>query len=145
MKILAQISAIQPLALLVSLPNQLSGHVPITNISPELTHALEKMDVDSSAGEEDEEEEEKAAGVPELGDLFTVGQYLRCVVTAVHAAGTTEGGMLGKSRDATEKASRRVELSLNPEQVNENVAKADLKPGFVSAQAISTNHTHILS
>lgn len=137
MKILAQVTAIQPLALLVSLPNQLAGHIPITNVSPELTQVLEKMDVDSSAEEDEEEEEGKRSGVPELSDLFTPGQYVRCIVTAVHAAGTTEGGMIGKSRDAAEKASRRVELSLNPEQVNENVAKADLKPGFVCFRLIN--------
>ncbi|KAE9388873.1 hypothetical protein BT96DRAFT_1003781 [Gymnopus androsaceus JB14] len=33
MKIFSQIVSIQPLALVVSLPNQLFGHVPITNIS----------------------------------------------------------------------------------------------------------------
>ena len=136
MKIFAQIVAVQPLALLVSLPNQLAGHIPITNISSELTQALEKMGVDSSAEEDDEEEEEeKVSGIPELGNLFTPGQYVRCIVTAVHAAGTTEAGVMKKSKDPMEKASWRVELSLNPEQVNESVAKADLKPGFVRCHA----------
>ncbi|KZV74937.1 nucleic acid-binding protein [Peniophora sp. CONT] len=147
MKILAQVVAVQPLALLVSLPNQLSGHIPITNISPELTQALEKMDVDSSAEEEDEDEEEKASGAPELSELFTPGQYVRCIVTAVHAAGTTNVGLIGKSKDATEKASRRVELSLNPEQVNEGVAKADLKPGFALSASVQSveDHGYILN
>jgi rRNA biogenesis protein RRP5 len=68
-----------------------------------------------------------------LFDLFRPGQYLRCVVTDSHAAGTTKiVAGAGRARDEVEKASRRVELSLIPEQVNQGVVKTDLKSGFVS-------------
>jgi rRNA biogenesis protein RRP5 len=116
---------IQPLALVLSLPNQLAGHVPITQISPELTQVLEAMDVDSA--------EEEPSDTPELHDLFQPGQYVRCIVTAVHAAGTTEGSIIRRSKDDLERTSWRVELSLSPEQVNEGVSKTDLKSGFVSS------------
>jgi rRNA biogenesis protein RRP5 len=140
MKILAQVVSIEPLALVVSLPNQLYGHLPITQISSELTASLESMDVDeeSSSNEEEEEEQEedaegKATRLPDLFDLFRPGQYLRCIVVASHAAGTTKAGTRkGRAATEIEKASERVELSLIPEQVNQGVLKTDLKPGFVS-------------
>lgn len=140
MKILAQVISIEPLALIVSLPNQLYGHVPITQISSELTASLESMDMDdesrSDEGEEDREEEdaeEKATRLPDLFERFQPGQYLRCVVVASHAAGTTKTGAgIGRATGEIEKVSRRVELSLVPEQVNQGVLKTDLKPGFVS-------------
>jgi rRNA biogenesis protein RRP5 len=141
MKILAQVVSIEPLALVVSLPNQLYGHVPITQISSELTAALESTNEDDEprSDEEDEVEEgaeAKTSPLPDLFDLFRPGQYLRCVVAASHAAGTTKAGVgTGRAMSEIEKASRRVELSLNPGQVNQGVLKTDLKPGFVSDDA----------
>ena len=132
MKLLAQIISTHPLGLIVSLPNQLVGHVPITQVSSELTQLLETMDMDDVEGSESEDEG-KPSKVPDLFEIFQLEQYVRCIVTAVHAAGSTEGvSGIGRGRDEVEKASRRVELSLLPEQVNEGVAKADLKQGFVS-------------
>ena len=138
MKILAQVISIEPLALIVSLPNQLYGHVPITQISSELTASLESVDMDdeSRSDEEEDREEEDAemkTRLPDLFELFRPGQYLRCVVVASHAAGTTKAGAgTGRAPGEVEKVSRRVELSLVPEQVNQGVLKTDLKPGFVS-------------
>ena len=137
MKILAQVVSIGPLALVVSLPNQLYGHVPITQISSELTSSLESMDVDDNDDDDDENDDEevgnKKSRVPDLFDLFRPGQYLRCVVIDSHAAGTTGTvAGAGRARDEAEKASRRVELSLIPEQLNKGIVKTDLKSGFVS-------------
>jgi rRNA biogenesis protein RRP5 len=138
MKILAQVVSIEPLALIVSLPNQLYGHVPITQVSSELVSSLESMDVDDEPppdddDNDDEETEARTSSVPDLFDLFRPGQYLRCVVVDSHAAGTTKTvAGAGRARDEVERASRRVELSLIPEQVNQGVVKTDLKPGFVS-------------
>jgi rRNA biogenesis protein RRP5 len=136
MKILAQVVSIEPLALVVALPNQLYGHVPITQISSELTASLESMDVDDEQGSDEEEEDDADANttrLPDLFDLFRPGQYLRCVVVASQAAGTTKARTgTGRAISEIEKASRRVELGLIPEQVNQGVLKTDLKPGFVS-------------
>lgn len=138
MKIFGQIVSILPLALIVSLPNQLFAHVPITNVSSQLTTYLERADAESlaSQSEDEEEDEDKPVkeGVPDLSDIFTVGQYVRTVVIAVHAPGATDISGIGKSRDEISKACRRVELSLIPERVNAGVHKSDLKPGFVSSQ-----------
>lgn len=133
MKILGQVMSIEPLALIVSLPNQLLAHIPITNISPQLTQALETMDDDRSSthSEEDDEEEDGKPGIPDLLEIFRPGQYVRAVVSAVHAQGSTDFAGFSRSRDETHKASRRVELSLLPGKVNEGVVKSDFKQGYV--------------
>lgn len=131
MKILGQIISVQPLALIVSLPNQLLGHVPITQISPHLTQLLESMD-DVEEGSTDEEKDgEKQNRVPDLFEIFAPGQYVRAVVTAVHAAGSTNTTLVGRTRDVNFRGSQRVELSLSPDRVNEGVQSSDLLPGFV--------------
>lgn len=138
MKLFGQIVSVEPLALIVSLPNQLFAHVPITHISSQLTKLLETMDEDEEEEPISEEEDEDAetqkpkSKVPELFEIFQPGQYIRAVVTAVHAAGSTDVSGMGRPRDEVQKASRRVELSLEPEKVNAGVVKADLSSGFVS-------------
>lgn len=141
MKIFGQIISILPLALVVSLPNQLFAHVPITNISSQFTEYLERADAEDLEDEDEEDEDDKPEkeGLPELSDIFAVGQYVRSVVTAVHAPGATDNSGIGKSRDEISRASKRVELSLVPEAVNTGVAKSDLKAGFVSAHFVNVN------
>lgn len=135
MKILCQIISIQPLGIVVSLPNHLLGHIPIVQISSQLTAFLEKMDDDGKSDDSIEMNDDAAAGrqtVPDLSQLFHCGQYVWAVVTDIKPGGTTGAIGLGSGRDPTEKGSRRVELSLKPDQVNSEVAKADLRPNFVS-------------
>ena len=139
MKILCQIVSVEPLSLIVSLPNQLFGHIPITQISSGFTTLLEK--IDESADEEDEESEDEDGTskprhkIPDLVDLFTPGQYLRAIVTGVHASGTTDKFGSGRPKDNNQRVSRRVELSIEPHKVNGGVVVKDLTPGFVSLTA----------
>ena len=136
MKILCQIVSVEPLSLIVSLPNQLFGHIPITQISPEYTTLLEKIDESADEDEEESEDEDGASKrqnrIPDLVDLFTPGQYLRAVVTGVHASGTTDNFGSGRPKDNNQRVSRRVELSIEPHKVNGGIAVKDLTPGFVS-------------
>ncbi|KAF9477538.1 nucleic acid-binding protein [Pholiota conissans] len=147
MKIFGQIVSILPLALIVSLPNQLFAHVPITNISNQFTEYLEHVDTEgleeSEESEDDEgDEEHTKEGVPDLSDMFTVGEYVRAVVTAIHAPGYTDISGIGKSRDDVTKASKRVELSLVPERVNAGVHNSDLKAGFTLSASIKSKEDH---
>ncbi|KAF9076092.1 hypothetical protein BDP27DRAFT_1313888 [Rhodocollybia butyracea] len=142
MKIFGQIISIQPLALIVSLPNQLLGHVPITNISPQLTSLLERMDIDEDEEEESANEAESHSKVPELSELFHPGQYIRATVTAIHASGSTDVTGLGKSRDDTIRTSRRIELSLSPQHVNNGLQKSDLKAGYTLSASVSSIEDH---
>lgn len=139
MKILCQIVSVEPLSLIVSLPNQLFGHIPITQISSEFMTLLEK--IDESADEEDEESEDEGGTskrqqkIPDLVDLFRPGQYLRAVVTGVNASGTTDNFGSGRPKDNSQRVSRRVELSVEPHKVNAGIVVKDLTPGFVSLTA----------
>jgi len=135
MKILCQIVFVEPLSLVVSLPNQLFGHIPITQISSEFTTLLER--IDESVGEEEEEEEgedtpKQQHKIPDLVGIFRPGQYLRAVVTEVHAPGTTDNFGPGRPKDDSQRVSRRVELSVEPHEVNGGIAVKDLTFGFVS-------------
>jgi len=136
MKILCQIFSVEPLSLIVSLPNQLFGHIPITQISSEFTTLLEK--IGESTDEEDEESEgeddtsKQQHRIPDLANIFTPGQYLRAVVTDVHAPGTSDNSGVGRPKDDSQRVSRRVELSVEPHKVNGGIAVKDLTPGFVS-------------
>ena len=130
MKILGQVVLIHPLALIVSLPNQLLAHVPITKITSQLSQLLESSDSKSSTSDNDSDGD--SDGVPDLSELFCPGHYVRAVVTSIHAPGTTDVIGLARSRDEVVKASRRVELSLIPGEVNVGVQKSDLRSGFVS-------------
>ncbi|KAI6153747.1 hypothetical protein BKA82DRAFT_4093589 [Pisolithus tinctorius] len=123
MKILGQVVSVQPLALVVSLPNQLVAHVPITKITSQLSRLLESMDVRSDASGESDDDV-VADNVPDLSELFHPGQYVRCVVTNAHPPGTTDLTGLARSRDEVVRASRRVELSLVPEEVNAGTMSA---------------------
>jgi rRNA biogenesis protein RRP5 len=127
MKILGQVTSVQPLALVISLPDQLLGHVPITEISTQLTALLEATEERGDTSATDDEDD-----LPDLSELFCVGQYIRAVVTAVHAPGTTGAAETGKRRDDVVKPSRRVELSIVPGKINAGVHKSDLRSGFVS-------------
>ncbi|KAL4241734.1 hypothetical protein ABKN59_000784 [Abortiporus biennis] len=147
MKMFGQIISVLPLALIVSLPNQLLAHIPITSISSELTSRLESMDEDVDMDSEDDEDDESDSSIPDLSDLFRPGQYIRAVITAVHAQGITDGSGMVRGRDELQKASRRVEMSLVPEKVNEGIAKADLKKGFSLSASVKSieDHGYILN
>jgi len=138
MKILCQVMEIKSLGLIVSLPYQLMGHIPITQITTQLTNALEAEELRDSNGEDsdgDDLMEQQHQSPPELHEIFRVGQFVRAVVTAVRSAGTTErNSLLGFSHEQFEKASMRVELSLIPGMVNSGLEKTDFRSGFVSLQ-----------
>ncbi|CAE6455083.1 unnamed protein product [Rhizoctonia solani] len=138
-RLLGQITSILPLALIVSLPNQLMGHVPIINISSQLTSRLESTPSSSSEAEESEEDEED--DIPSLPRMFKPGQYVSCTVKQVKPASSTiDFG--AKPRDEEEKAARGVELSIRPSEVNTGVGTGDLRAGFNITGAIQSVEDH---
>ncbi|TPX58764.1 hypothetical protein SpCBS45565_g07918 [Spizellomyces sp. 'palustris'] len=136
MSLLGSVKEINELDLAVSLPGQLTGYVSITEISDAITAQLQK------AVGDDEESGDDESPLPELKDLFSIGQVVSCVVTDLeHDTGTGEEG--------TDKASgrRRVALSLKPEAVNANLSTGDLVEGFMLPATIMSeeDHGYILS
>jgi rRNA biogenesis protein RRP5 len=146
MRILAQVISTTALSVIVSLPHQLIGHIPVHKVTTELNTAMERlMDRDDKSVEEDDsgDEDKNENDIPNLDEIFQAGQYVRAIVTAVYPHGITvapatsvdnEAGAipLGKPKNELEKASRRVELSVQPVQVNKGIASRDLVVGFVS-------------
>ena len=73
MKVFCQVLAVNPYTLVVSLPNQLLGHLPITQVSTQFTSLLEAAD-----GSSDEDDEESpSSDIPDLRDMFEVGIHLQ--------------------------------------------------------------------
>ncbi|KAI2639857.1 nucleic acid-binding protein [Hypomontagnella submonticulosa] len=107
--VLGQVAEIHPLELVLALPNNLSGHVPITAISDALN---EKITAEAADEEEDDSEDD---GV-DLTSMFKIGQYLRAYVTS-----TTE-----ESTTASTKARKRIELSLRPALANTGLSSQDV-------------------
>ena len=140
MRILGQVIEIYPSHVVVSLPNQMLGHIPLPQITSQLTERIEKLpeegDSEDEEGEsEDEEESLEAAAkrIPELQDIFRVGQYVRTIVTTVHAAGATASNTdLVKPKNETDRGSRRIVLSTVPKEINGELSGKDLVAGYVS-------------
>ncbi|KAK2742930.1 rRNA biogenesis protein rrp5 [Myotisia sp. PD_48] len=110
-KILGQISNIGLHDISLSLPNNLTGYVPLNAISKALTRKVEgllkndEMDVD---GEEPSEDEDEAF---DLKNYFRIGQYLRASVSAT-------------TRESNSK--KHIELSIEPQHANSGLSVADL-------------------
>ncbi|KAL2829253.1 hypothetical protein BDW59DRAFT_142385 [Aspergillus cavernicola] len=100
--ILGQVSSINAHNIGISLPNNLTGYVPVTAVSKTLETKIEKM------LEEDQESDDEDF---ELNDYFYLGQYLRAHVVSV--------GNKSKSK-------RRIELSIDPRSANSGIQKSDL-------------------
>ena len=106
--VLGQISQINRYDLALSLPNNLTGYVPLTSISDILTKRIEILAAD------EEEAHQQDADPVDLENLFSVGQYLRAYVTSTQEEAST--GAKGK---------RHIELSINPREANAGLNKAD--------------------
>lgn len=116
----------------LSLPNNLTGFVPITQISDKVTSRVDAMveDTDDEEKETEDAEKEDSDDV-QLEGMFKVGQYLRAYV--LHAteevAVKTSRGEKGAPRTR-----KRIELSLDPKLANTGLTTPDLAVG-ISVQA----------
>ncbi|EIW71695.1 hypothetical protein TREMEDRAFT_27162 [Tremella mesenterica DSM 1558] len=134
MRILTRIHTVLPLHLIVSLPNNLLAHVPITEISTTLTRLLSAEEAMSVS---EDEEEEDSSSAPDLGSLFTPGQYFPAKVLTVFPTASQSFASQYPPSETTRLAAR-VEMTLVPEKVNSDVASVDLSPGYaVTGEVIS--------
>ena len=151
-KVFGTILAIHPLALVVSICDQLLAHVPVTSVSNRLTDRLqsaldeEEKDEESDGEdihetEEDEEEEGEDrddSSPPELHEIFSVGQWIRASVESVTAAGSKRQWGMGREGGEYERESQRVQLTMEPTIVNEGIRASDLSPGYVLSAAVQS-------
>ncbi|KXG47829.1 Nucleic acid-binding, OB-fold [Penicillium griseofulvum] len=112
--ILGQVSSINAHDIALSLPNNLTGYVPLTSISKGLEDRLEKMLNDE--GEDDDAEDSSDDESFDLKDHFYLGQYLRAYVVSTGS----------NPDDPKAKSKKRIELSLDPRQTNTGFSKSDL-------------------
>lgn len=135
-RVLCSVVQVRPLELIVSLPNQLLGHIPITSVSSHFTHRLaqDAQQSDSESEEDDPDEND----LPELSDWFTPGQLLTAVVNTIKSADINKKSIMGDAASRKDRIdeefrwSRRLELSLDPAKVNEGIKKEDLVPSLVN-------------
>ncbi|PWY72232.1 nucleic acid-binding protein [Aspergillus sclerotioniger CBS 115572] len=113
--VLGQVSSINAHDIGISLPNNLTGYVPLTSVSKVLEEKIEKILKDDGSDEEDGEEEEEEDSL-DLNKYFYLGQYLRAYVVSTGS----------NAADAKSKSRKRIELSVDPRQANTGLSKSDL-------------------
>ncbi|KAL8952031.1 MAG: hypothetical protein Q9222_002018 [Ikaeria aurantiellina] len=124
--VLGQVSQINRYDVALSLPNNLTGYVPITSISSQLTARIEKqMEVD------EEEDIEVEGNDLNLSSYFVIGQYLRASVVA-----TEKQGMNGA------KSKKHIELSINPRQANAGLTHSSLPVNTTLQAAVKSVEDH---
>jgi len=116
MSFLGAVREIGDMDLIIALPNNLAGIVPIASISEPLERAATAVavalaDADSS---DSDAEDTTISGLPQLDKLFHVGQLVRCVATSLEIV----------------KGSKRIELSTKPSLVNVGIPSSAFVKGF---------------
>ncbi|KAF2104800.1 nucleic acid-binding protein [Rhizodiscina lignyota] len=127
--VLGQVSSITSHHIVLALPNNISGFIPITNISDQLNERIEKLlqeqpqDDDSDNGLEDIED-------IDIHEFAHVGQYLRAYVTS-----TEEEMNTGHNK-------RKIELSVNPRHANAGLTRSDIAVGMTVAASVVSIEDH---
>lgn len=141
-KMLCNVLAVHPLAVVVSMCDQLLGHIPVTSVSRQLTERLQAaLDEDSDKDSDDLEKEDDEAP-PELHDIFQVGQWVRASVESVGTPGTQRQWGLGREGGEYERESQRVQLTLEPHVVNEGISSSDLSEGYLLSATVTSREDH---
>ncbi|KAF9954571.1 rRNA biogenesis protein rrp5 [Mortierella alpina] len=104
--------------LVVSLPNNLTGYVNISEISDELIQ---------DAGD----------SLPDLNDFFFIGQWVQCVII-----GMQYGASGGAAASGKDKHRRKIFLSLKPFIVNAGVGPIDIATGSLITGAVQSVEDH---
>ncbi|XP_028390902.1 protein RRP5 homolog isoform X2 [Dendronephthya gigantea] len=107
--------------MVVSLANNLSGCVHITDINPAFTSLLEQ---ESEEGDENEEPKYESN---KLQNHFPIGTVLRCMVV---------------STDSSKHGHSKIRLSINPEVVNSSLTPSSIYTNMVMSGYIKSKEDH---
>ncbi|XXH04904.1 hypothetical protein Hte_011326 [Hypoxylon texense] len=124
--VLGQVAEISPLGLVLALPNNLSGHVPITAISDSLNERIA-----AEAADEDDDEEDDKDDI-DLKSLFKIGQYLRAYVSST----------IDESTPAATKPRKHIELSLRPDLANSGLSSQDVVANCTVMATVTSVEDH---
>ncbi|RPA89371.1 nucleic acid-binding protein [Choiromyces venosus 120613-1] len=141
--VLGCISQINRTDLALSLPNNLTGFVPLISISELLNKKLEAL-VQDSDEEEDEDGKEKTETAKsesseddvDLKSMFRIGQYLRAYVVSSSQPANP------KSSSSSKKMKKRIELSLDPVMVNNGLTTTELVAGCTVQASVTSVEDH---
>ncbi|KAJ1799982.1 rRNA biogenesis protein rrp5, partial [Coemansia sp. RSA 2399] len=137
--ILGCVSVIHELELRIALPNGLTGVVPITSISSEMTAFVEKAAGDAESESDDanamDVDSDKEDDPLDLEARFYVGQFVKCVVVEVGSDSPVTAA--GKSKKKNTNA-LRIELSLVPEEINSRIDPEDVCEGMVITASVKS-------
>ncbi|KAG0135944.1 hypothetical protein HOY82DRAFT_479619 [Tuber indicum] len=141
--VLGCISQINQTDLALSLPNNLTGFVPLTSISESLNKRVEAL-VRDSDDDEDEDVEEKIGTAKsesseddvDLKAMFQIGQYLRAYVVSSSELANS------KSPSGSKKIKKRIELSLDPVMANNGLTTTELVVGCTVQASVTSVEDH---
>ncbi|KAJ1569857.1 Protein RRP5 [Nowakowskiella sp. JEL0078] len=125
MSILGAVKQINELEIVLSLPNQLTGTVSITEISESLTSIVQEV-------AKDDDDVNNEAELPDLNEYFLIGQLVPCVIISIE----------DPSDASTNVTKRRIELSAKPDLVNKSLSVSDLIVGISVSGSISSIEDH---
>ncbi|MCJ1431359.1 rRNA biogenesis protein rrp5 [Xylographa pallens] len=128
--VLGQVVQINRYDIALTLPNNLTGYIPITSISDKVTEAVEAIaaaDDASSNGEGDSDSTHEL----NLTSIVAVGQYLRAYVSSTN--NSTGSGAKGR---------KHVELSINPKQANFGLKRTDLVVNSMVQAVVASVEDH---
>jgi rRNA biogenesis protein RRP5 len=126
--VLGRIAQITPRDIALTIPNNLTGFVPLTAISDYLNEKIEGL-LEESEGPNAEKKESETIDRMDLKKMFRVGQYLRAYVSS----NGTENSALSK---------RRIELSINPRLANDGISNTDLSANIVIQASVRSVEDH---
>ncbi|KAF8477409.1 hypothetical protein BDZ91DRAFT_774053 [Kalaharituber pfeilii] len=143
--VLGCVSQINSTDVAISLPNNITGYVPITSISEQLTKKIEALlEEDGSESEEEKEEQgdpkvskgRKKANedVTDLNRYFRVGQYVRACIMS------TADDTLKNAEHSRYK--KHIELSLQPSMANAGVTVKELVTGCAIQASVTSVEDH---
>ncbi|KAI3625962.1 hypothetical protein CBS9595_001323 [Malassezia furfur] len=142
-KMLCNVLAVHPLALVVSMCDQLLGHIPVTSVSARLTDRLQRaLDEEEDEVEDEADAPEHDQSPPELRDIYDVGQWVMASVESVTAPNAKRQWGMGREGGEYERESQRVQLSMEPSKVNAGVHVGDLSSGFLLPAAVASHEDH---
>ncbi|KAH4048700.1 hypothetical protein HBH70_099260 [Parastagonospora nodorum] len=126
--ILGQVTDVSHQDIVLALPNNLVGYVPLTAVSDKLNERLEKLLKEEEDGADIAEDEDESFEDVHLEDMFTIGQYMRACVTA--------------TTDDSARARKRLELSIEPKLVNKGLSKRKMPINSMVQASVVSNEDH---
>ncbi|RMZ71103.1 hypothetical protein GMOD_00005609 [Pyrenophora seminiperda CCB06] len=126
--VLGQITDISHQDLVLALPNNLVGYVPLTAVSDKLNERLEKLLKDEDTEKKDGGDDDDDFEDVHLKDMFSVGQYVRACITATN--------------EDNARARKRLELSIDPKLVNKGLTKRKIPVNSMVQASVVSNEDH---